>query len=133
MSEAKITGFHHIAIKAKDFDKTMALYTDVFGFKLMTKWGGTENPAAMLDIGNGDCLEIFSGRDYEVSEQPAYLHLAFRTNDAKGMFDKAIAAGLEVVEPAKDVTIEGDPLQLPVTIAFCKGLDGEIIEFFQSR
>jgi glyoxylase I family protein len=57
--------------------------------------------------------------------------MAFRTDDVTTAIEAARAAGAEITVEPKAVTISNNP-PTPVIIAFCKGLDGEIIEFFQS-
>lgn len=44
--------------------------------------------------------------------------------------EAARAAGAEITVEPKDVVVSQSPAT-PIRIAFCKGPDGEIIEFFQ--
>ena len=41
MANEKIKGmgFHHVAVKAKDFEESMKFYTEGLGMKFMTQWG----------------------------------------------------------------------------------------------
>lgn len=52
-------GFHHVAIRARDFDKSVGFYTDVMGFRRKIGWGQKPGRAVMLDVGDGNYLEIF--------------------------------------------------------------------------
>ena len=52
---------------------------------------------------------------------------------AEYKLEQARKAGAEVTVEPKNVDIPSRPAVAPVRIAFCKGPDGEIIEFFQNR
>ena len=54
-----------------------------------------------------------------------------RSNNVDGAVEAAVAAGAIVTVEPKDVILGVNP-PTPVRIAFVKGLNGEIIEFFQS-
>ncbi|MHB0938681.1 MAG: VOC family protein [Armatimonadota bacterium] len=128
---AEINGFHHIAIRARDFDATVAFYTEGLGFTQTHAWGEGDGRAVMLDAGNGNYVEVFAGGAQEPKPEGAYLHLAFVVDDCDALFQRALAAGAEVHMEPKALTIPSRPTPLPVRIAFCKGPDGEVIEFFQ--
>ena len=124
-------GFHHIAIRTNDWDKSIRFYCDGLGFAEKINWGASPTRAVMLDTGDGNYLEIFE-RDVAstLSGEPNLLHLCFRTNDCAKAVETARAAGAEVTaEP----TVPGvfTAMGLETIIAFVKGPDGEIIEFFQ--
>ena len=51
-------GFGHMAVGATDFDKSMAFY-QALGYKLYTQWGEGDSRIALLDIGDGNKLELF--------------------------------------------------------------------------
>jgi glyoxylase I family protein len=124
-------GLHHVSITVKDFDATVKLYVEGFGFKKDTTWTmGNGERAIMLDMGNGAFLEVFSGGP--AGGQPAgiFSHIALASEDCNADLQRAIAAGAEVEVEPKDVAIPTDP-PTPIRIAFCKGFDGERIEFFQ--
>ena len=89
------------------------------------------NRAVMLNSGNNNYLEIFEGREKELQEG-IYMHLAFKTEDCEKAIEKARNAGAEITEEPRDFTITSDPVK-PVKIAFCKGPDGEVIEFFEEK
>jgi len=125
-------GFHHVAIRAHDFDASVRFYTEALGFKEKIAWGEGGGRAAMLDSGDGNYMEIFSGGDGPKPEG-SILHFALRTSDCDAALERARAAGAEVTVEPKDVTIDSRPSPTPIRIAFCKGPDGEIIEFFQNE
>lgn len=134
-------GFHHIAIRAYDFDATLRFYIEGLGFQRVYGWGEDgrnkgekDTRAAMLDTGDGNYLEVFAGRTGTPGEEipeGALLHFALRTADTGAALERARAAGAVVTVETKTVPIKGDTPQ-DFRIAFCKGLNGEIIEFFQN-
>lgn len=134
-------GFHHVAIRARDFDKTLRFYMDGLGFRRAFGWGKDgrtngerDSRAALLDTGDGNYLEVFAGGMRGAEEavpEGAILHFALRTTDVDGAIERARSAGAEVTVEPKTVPVDGDtPAQF--RIAFIKGLDGEIIEFFDN-
>ncbi len=134
---AQLEGFHHAALRARDFDASLKFYREGLGMTPTIAWGQGDGRAVMLDTGNGNHLEVFAGgatrptRSLGESEPPL-LHLAFRTRSCDASFAKALAAGAAVVAEPKTVTIPSDP-PTTVRIAFCTGPNGEIIEFFQDH
>lgn len=125
-------GFHHVALRAADFEATLRFYQEGLGFVRAYGWGEGDSRAAMLDTGNGDYLEVFAGGKSAPGAEPpegALLHFALRTSDVDGAYARALAAGARSQVEPKDITIAGDP-PVPVRLAFVRGLDGEVIEFF---
>lgn len=132
-------GFHHVAMSVCDFEKSVEFYTQGLGMVPCYGWGadgraeGTaDTRALMLDTGAGDYIEIFAGNKRNPAE-PApdglWMHIALRTTDTAAAYARAMAAGAAShMEPAT-VSVPGDPPR-DFTIAFIKGPDGEIIEFF---
>ena len=60
-SSGSVTGLHHLAFRASDFDGTVKFYTDGLGCRETTRWGQAPSRAVMLDTGNGSHVEIFEG------------------------------------------------------------------------
>lgn len=130
-----IQGFHHVAIRARDFDASVRFYTDVLGMTTKITWGQAPKRAIMLDAGAGDYVEIFERPQQGPApdgEEPIILHFALRTDDPDAAIARARAAGAVVTIEPKDVTIPSSPHPTPVRLAFCKGPDGEVIEFFKN-
>jgi glyoxylase I family protein len=125
-------GFHHIAFRTVDFDKSVAFYDEGFGFKRAYGWGEGDSRAAMLDIGDGNYLELFAGGKPHTGENGPLLHFAIRVPDCDTAFNRAVKAGAVVDMEPKDVDIQGDTV-VRVRIAFVKGPDGEVIEFFENE
>ena len=126
-----IKGLHHVSITVTDFDATLEYYTKGFGFTQSSAWdrGGGER-AAMLDMGNGAMLEVFSGRTTEPGEDGIIAHIALASDDTDADFERAVAAGAVVQMEPTTVNLPGDP-PTPIRIAFVRGLDGDVVEFFQ--
>jgi len=124
-------GFHHLALRANDFEATVKFYTEGLGFTEKTSWGEGDKRITLLDSGDGNYLEVFAGGTGEVKPEGSYFHVAFRSNDVDKAVAAAVAAGAVVTVEPKDVVLGSNP-STPVRIAFVKGLNGEILEFFQS-
>jgi glyoxylase I family protein len=124
-------GFHHIAMRVSDFDASVQFYTQVLGFAEKIRWGEGSKRAVMLDTGDGNYIELFAGGVKEPRPEGMILHFALRTDNCDAALDRARAAGMQVTMEPKDVEIPSTP-PTPVRIAFCKGPDGEVIEFFQN-
>ncbi len=130
-------GFHHVAIRARDFDRSVNFYTDVLGFAPRIAWGEAPARAIMLDTGDGNYLEIFERPDQAPPPETehAILHFALRTDDTDAAVKLARDAGCEVTMEPKDVDIPTTlgPHPVPVRIAFFKGPDGEVVELFENE
>ena len=123
-----LRGVHHIALRAVDFEKSYAYYTQVLGMKEIAAWGEGDGRACMLDCG-GSCIELFAGGK-TIAQGGAWFHLALRTDDPDAMYKKSLDAGLKTQMEPKDVAIPSEPV-LNVRIAFVVGYDGEVLEFFK--
>ncbi len=135
-------GFHHVAIRAYDFDATLEFYIAAFGFRRVYGWGADgraagerDTRAVLLDTGDGNYLEVFAGRVGTPGEEipeGGLLHFALRTTDVGAATERAREAGAVVTVEPKTVPIAGEkPMEF--RISFVRGLNGEIIEFFQNH
>ena len=125
-----VKGIHHVAIKVKDFDRSLAFYTQVLGMAPTISWGEGDGRAVMLDCGEGACVEIFAGGKGNLAEG-AWMHLALKVSDVDGAYAAALKAGCTTHMEPKDVDIDARPCVTPVRIAFVYGPDDEVLEFFQ--
>ena len=129
----KITGIHHIALKAcgvEDFGKLVTFYTELLGLPIVRTWGEGENAAMMIDTGAG-LLEVFAnGEDYP--GQGALRHLAFEVEDTDACIEAVRAAGYEVTMEPTDIVIPSET-PYPARIGFCIGPVGEEVEFFHVK
>src|SRR5262249_5269382 len=81
-------GYHHLALRARNFDLSYAFYTDGLGFTLAHQWGEGDGRIALLDMGDGNYLELFASKpgqtpdpDGDVPPAWPYFHLAMRSSD----------------------------------------------------
>jgi glyoxylase I family protein len=125
-------GFHHLAMKVKDFEGAVKFYK-ALGFTEKIAWGEGPGRAVMLDTGDGNYLEIFAGGSGEPKPEGAMLHFALRTSNCDAALACARAAGAQVTMEPKSLEIPSLPARTPVRIAFCQGPAGEVIEFFQNE
>lgn len=126
-------GFHHVAIRTANWERSLEFWQRAMGFALAVQWGEAPRRACMLDTGDGNYLEIFE-RDPRPEGSPseaAILHFCFRTDDCDAALERARAAGAEITKEPTSLII-GDP-GIPVRIAFFQGPDGEICELFQNE
>ncbi|HOF88306.1 MAG TPA: VOC family protein [Armatimonadota bacterium] len=130
MTDRLLQGIHHVAIRVKDFDASLAFYTQGLGLTPTMRWGEGDTRAAMLDAGNGDSVEIFAGGGDGPLPEGAWLHLAFTSDDPDAAFARALAAGAAEMHAPFSHVIPTEP-PTPVRLAFVRGLDGEVIEFFK--
>ena len=123
-------GFHHIGLKAADFEKSLAFYK-ALGLKEVVRWGEGEKTIAMLDIGDGGRIELFANGGDEFSENGKFVHFAMKVDDVEKAYETALAAGATPHIAPKVVPLDSKPERISINIAFVKGPDGEQLEFFK--
>ena len=129
----KITGIHHIALKAQgleNFNELVSFYNGILGLPIVRKWGEGEAVGMMLDTGAG-LLEIFANAPDRLGAG-ALRHIAFEVEDTDVCLEAARAAGYKVTMEPTDIVIASDP-PYPARIAFCIGPVGEEVEFFHVK
>ncbi len=131
MKEQKI-GFHHIAIRAKDYDESKTFYTQGLKAECYAEWKHPKGfMACMLRLNDGGVIELLgSGEDYLPDNfeciSGCFIHLALITDDVEKSMADAIAAGGTQKGEIKDTEI---PSPLHIGVVF--GPSGEIIEFLK--
>ena len=129
----KITGVHHIALKAQGeeaYGKLIEFYNGILGMPIVREWDCNGGKAAMVDTGAG-LLELFSTAP-DILGEGALRHLAFSVEDPDVCIEAVRAAGYEITMEPKDIVIGSNP-PYPARIAFCVGPVGESVEFFKER
>ena len=124
-------GLHHVALRVRDFEKSIAFYTNVLGCVEKVRWNETPKRIVLLDTGNGSYIELFESGQNSPKPDDAFWHIALRVADADAAFKRCRDAGCEsYVEPKSLENLGGKGIT--VRLSFVKGPDGELIEFFQS-
>ena len=126
-----IKGFHHVAVKASDFEKSYKFYTELLGLKCRNAWGEGEKRARMLVAEDGSAIELFAGGVKADALTSPYIHIAFAVDDPDYYIEKVRAEGYAIKMEPTDMDIQGTP-GFKARIAFCYGPDGEEVEFFKA-
>ncbi|WP_046247193.1 VOC family protein [Hymenobacter terrenus] len=147
-------GINHIAIFAVDADATVSFYQQVFGSQVVQQWnkavgegskGRFELPVNVrkLEVAPNTYLFIFvgAGQPLSAAQQVGNVHhFTLRVPDVDQTYQQALASGatpsafgdLWDGAPASfETQYDGDAV-MRCRIAFVEGLNGEIIELFQS-
>lgn len=127
---------HHIALKVTDIDNSLRFYSEGLGMKVLKTWGEGDSRAAMIDIGDGSCIEMFAGGiKGELSQDRAgsFVHFAFNVENPDEWYDRALSCGAVSKSAPADLLVETSADPLDVRIAFVYGPDGEVLEFFHSK
>ena len=123
---------HHVALDALDYEATRRFYTEGLGLTARIEWGTPGSRATMLAIPGGGHVEVFERTDRGLPTEPAaLLHFAIKVESTEAAYRRALAHGATARSAPQRVRIDGTSTA-EVHIAFCTGLDGEIIEFFES-
>ncbi|MGN1345358.1 MAG: VOC family protein [Eubacteriales bacterium] len=124
-------GFHHVALRAVDFEASLKFYTEGLGMKLYSMWGEGDGRIAMLDLGDGGILELFAGGTDEARSNPQYIHFALKVDDVDAAFETALQAGAKPKSVPKVVPLDSAPVKLTLNCGFVYGPSGEELEFFR--
>ncbi len=127
---------HHAALKVSDIDTSIRFYTEGLGMKLLKTWGEGDSRAAMIDIGDGSCIEMFASgvKGGSVQEQAGcFVHFAFEVENPDEWHARALSCGAADKSAPADLLVETSADPLDVRIAFVYGPDGEVLEFFHSK
>ncbi len=124
-------GFHHVALKAADYEGAYKFYTEGLGMKLYAAWGEGDSRAAMLDLGDGGILELFAGGTAEPEANPHYIHFAVKVDDVNAAYEIALKAGAKPKSAPVVVPVGSTPISLTLNCAFVYGPCGEELEFFR--
>ena len=126
-------GLHHVALNVADFDATIRFYVEGLGLNVHYEWVMSRGSrAAMLGGVNGTNIEVFETPGRPEPVDGAITHFALRTDNVDRAYAAALEAGARPETEPINFALSGSPPAI-ARIAFCRGLDGEQIEFFQSE
>ncbi len=124
-------GVAHLALVAKDFEKSYKFYTEGLGMTPYLAWGEGEKHIQMLKFGGGSgILELFACGNDEPNNGK-YTHFAYAVEDVDAAYATAIAAGAKSKIAPKSVALDSEPEKVTIRIAFVYGPDEEELEFFK--
>lgn len=124
-------GFHHIALRTTDYEKSIAFY-EALGMKRIVEWGQAEMRISMMDIGDGGRFEIFANRGVDYPAEGRYQHFAFRVENVEKAYEHALSIGAHPYTAPKTVPLDdARPQKMTIQVAFVEGPDGELLEFFK--
>ncbi|KAF6656920.1 VOC family protein [Paenibacillus polymyxa] len=139
-----VKGLAHVAIQARDYQATIAFYTEVLGFKRGHHWSlpsfRIQEASMLISPDQRTCLEIFDndavipaqGKKAASEEDIAHgalLHLAFYVDNVDEIYQKALVHGARTFVEPNQLTL-GEP-PLVVTNALVHSPNGEVIEFIE--
>ena len=127
---AVVFGFHHIALKCCDIEKSLTMYKSL-GLREVLRWGEGERLIVMLELRDGGRIELFANGSDDYSPMGKWAHFALRTEDVDAAYETALAAGFVSKTAPKVVPLPSAPYRASINIAFVIGPDGEEVEFFK--
>lgn len=128
-------GIHHVALRTKAWDASVAFYKDVLGFREKIIWAYPNGcRAGMFDTGGGMYLEIFENHVDTPVPDGVLMHVAIRAANVNAVMERVRAAGCKVTVAPKDVVIQtiNGVGAVPVRLAFFEGPNGEVWELFEN-
>lgn len=144
---SKIRGLHHLAIRAKDFEKTIQFYITALDFSICHTWALPAfniKQAAMLKSWDGHTfIEVFDA-DAAVAmegaaalaEEPvktgALLHLAMSVDNAEMAYERCLMAGASPCIAPMGISLGTAPA-IDVRNALVYSPNGEVIEFLEGQ
>jgi catechol 2,3-dioxygenase-like lactoylglutathione lyase family enzyme len=141
-----IKGFHHFAIKAQDFDRTVQFY-ETLNFEIVHGWSLPEfnlEKCVMMKNKGFDCyIEIcdknadFPTQGHKRKQGDPYienslLHICFTVIDAKKAYDEAIENGAKPLSARETLELNNQAKSVTVNNSLVYSPNGEVIEFLES-
>ncbi len=125
-------GFHHIALRVKDFEQERKFFEEGLGLTPYAAWGSGDKRALLMELGNGGMAELFAGGSEETEKGNRYIHFAFSVDDVEAAFARAIAAGASEISAPKIHAIPSAPVALTLQCAFVRTPGGAEVEFIRT-
>jgi catechol 2,3-dioxygenase-like lactoylglutathione lyase family enzyme len=124
-------GFHHVALRTADLDKSLAFYKGL-GMKEVVRWGEGGGEIVMLDIGDGGIIELFANNGESYPAEGRWQHFALEVEDVEAAYSLALHIGGKPSIAPKIVPLDdARPAPIAIHIAFVEGPSGEQLEFFK--
>ena len=128
----KQRGIHHVCLRVPDLYRTVKFYQDALDAEIICEWGaqGQEDHAFIMDLGEGDFLEIFpSSESFGIG---SWQHVAVWTDNINESFERALQCGATVyARPQRsDIPTRGGQI-VRMYYGFVRAPGNEIIEFIQ--
>lgn len=140
-----ITGFHHFAIKAQDFEVTVRFY-ETLGFEIVHGWSLPDfnlKQCVMMRNALINCyIEICDkdadfpsqGRKHIHGEgyvQNAIMHICFTVTDAAAAFEAALKNGAVPLSDKETLQLNSGTKSVSVSNSLVYSPNGEVIEFLE--
>lgn len=130
-----LLNFEHVGMTVSDVDKSLAFYRDLLGLKFILRRANPKGNGEVAFLDAGGCqLELIAPAGVLKTKarrvpdiEPGVRHLTFNFDDMDAVFDKLVAAGVEVVEKPRDA-FNRDILS---RVAFVLDPDGIVVELAQ--
>ena len=130
MSNSVVSGFHHVALKCADLEKSLRMYK-ALGLEEFARWGEGSSEIVMCNVGDGGKIEFFADGGDAFAVNGKWQHFALRVADVDAAYTTALAAGFVSKVPPTAVPLDSKPAKMSIQIAFVIGPDGEELEFFR--
>lgn len=127
----KFNGFHHIGLIVDDAEKSLKFYTEGLGGTETFQFpmSGNGKTIYLVDLGGHAVVELIPRGNEGPEANARWAHIALDTDDARGDYARALAAGAQKRSEPNDCMLGA----MAVCNAFVTGPDGEVIEFFQVK
>lgn len=130
----KTKGIHHVCLRVPDLLETAKFYQEALGATFVCEWGpdGADDHGILLDLGQGDVLEIFGNRP-DLTDG-SWQHLAVYTQDIDASYRRAIDCGAKPHQEPRYSEIPTRAGELvKMGYAFVRAPGGELLEFIQDH
>jgi lactoylglutathione lyase len=128
----KFSGFHHIGLLTSDVQRSLTFYTEGLGGKEVFSFplpSDIDKTIYLVELAEGAVVELIPRGVEEVESNARWAHICLETEDVRGAYEAALAAGAKPRSEPED----GFLGTMERTGAFVFGPDDEVIEFFHVK
>ena len=128
----KSRGIHHVCLRVHDLKRVVRFYEEALDASFVCEWGqeGGDSHGVLLDLGEGDVLEIFGNRADLIDG--CWQHVAVYTQDINTAYHLALNCGAEPHQEPRYSEIPTRAGELvKMRYAFVRSPGGELVEFIQ--